>query len=926
MERVEDIRIWIDKAVALPVIRYHFGRGKSLLRIAAGFFTIRGYSLIRSATDGKKVWLLVGVEEPGEQRARKVMVDQIMHDLRSGRDISRYQAVKDLVDKLERKETVVVDARALNHHAKVYIVDDIVAIVASSNVSQRGFIEAIEAGVVEDNQEAVLKAIQDYDEHFKLARDITADLLAKLMEWLRFRMPWEVYLKTLDVLNVLEDVPKRKDSYRTPVSFQLSIVAMALRQIQNYGGAMVVASTGLGKTIIGTDVAFRLYQSGHIRNVIVIAPKPVHQEWKDRLRSAGIMPEIMTPDIWDRQDAVQVESFLSDVDGDWFFIIDESHDFRNRFKSNDMGGKKKKKQQERLAFQRLVPVINKHKCKVLLLTATPYSTSIDNINNQLWLLPHTTIREKGQLTLFKDDIAGKKAWRIDEAEELRDLEVASVLTTPAVAKHWADHDNGNAYVNFGDERKYFPKVTLFRSDIAPILERDVATLLAIGCFKVEAYKPGHTTLIERLVRVSWGSSPRALEDILKKVISPEGYESNFEKTSFRMSIEEREQHIGPVIKKLEQFSFDDDLKLRQFLAVLRPLLEQGNKVLVFSERHPTVVYLEKAIRHLHPDWPVESTIMQAQDGTYRMKSQKEITDFIARFAPVANKRDAQSSNQISIFLSTDAHGIGINLEDARVVINYDLAWTPIEPAQRAGRILRLWHSPRIVHLYAFVPAIAAETQELLSEENIRPIQLVAQRWATLIARHSWSSQILELPTLTTHSQQDIDLLALPTAKIASSTLYLDEMVSNEDVDADAETSPILTQHVSRYERNKKEARSIPNDIVSAKSYPGKTPRIYVLLRHADETHMVVYDLEQRRIVSYSEYQLLNLIASEPDEEPPFEDMEVVENACDECIQAWLKRHKDIPENEVLRECALYLRPNTYEDSVSGLLDEPEKIL
>jgi len=84
-----DRRIWIEKGTALAVIRHHFEDGKFLIRIAAGFFTVRGYNLIRGAASGKKMRILVGIEEPGEQRARLVMVEQIMRDLRTGRDPDR---------------------------------------------------------------------------------------------------------------------------------------------------------------------------------------------------------------------------------------------------------------------------------------------------------------------------------------------------------------------------------------------------------------------------------------------------------------------------------------------------------------------------------------------------------------------------------------------------------------------------------------------------------------------------------------------------------------------------------------------------------------------------------------------------------------------------------------------------------------------
>lgn len=260
------------------------------------------------------------------------------------------------------------------------------------------------------------------------------------------------------------------------------------------------------------------------------------------------------------------------------------------------------------------------------------------------------------------------------------------------------------------------------------------------------------------------------------------------------------------------------------------------------------------------------------------------------------------------------------MQDAQVVINYDLAWTPIEPAQRAGRILRLWREPRTIQLYAFVPSVGPETQAILSEEDLRPIQLVAQRWSTLITRHAWSSQILELPILTNDAQQDVDLLHLPTVKIDSSTIYLEEMAEGEDAGNEADTSPILTRHVSRYERYKKDARNIPNDIVSAMTYSGSTPLIYVLLRHNDQVFWVVFDLVQKRLLRYSEYQLLNLIETEPDEQPAFVDRALVEAASDECIQIWHQRHADIPLDEIVRECALFLKPSE-RDLVSDMLTD-----
>ena len=74
------------------------------------------------------------------------IVNEIMADLRRGIDVDRYAAVQELVEKMDSGEFRIVDARALPHHAKLYLVDDRVALVGSSNLSQQGLIESIEAG------------------------------------------------------------------------------------------------------------------------------------------------------------------------------------------------------------------------------------------------------------------------------------------------------------------------------------------------------------------------------------------------------------------------------------------------------------------------------------------------------------------------------------------------------------------------------------------------------------------------------------------------------------------------------------------------------------------------------------------------------------------------------------------------------------
>ena len=44
------------------------------------------------------------------------------------------------------------------------------------------------------------------------------------------------------------------------------------------------------------------------------------------------------------------------------------------------------------------------------------------------------------------------------------------------------------------------------------------------------------------------------------------------------------------------------------------------------------------------------------------------------------------------------------MQDASILVNYDLPWTVLQLAQRMGRVLRPWGAPRDVIIYNFVPS------------------------------------------------------------------------------------------------------------------------------------------------------------------------------------------------------------------------------
>ena len=112
--------------------------------------------------------------------------------------------------------------------------------------------------------------------------DLSEDLLKRLEEWLKLRDPYDIYLKTIMAL-VSEDTPSSpRPNYKTPVEFQMVVVNRALRQLNDWKGAMIVASTGLGKTVMATHIAYELRTKNEILNLMVLSPASIKGEWKKR--------------------------------------------------------------------------------------------------------------------------------------------------------------------------------------------------------------------------------------------------------------------------------------------------------------------------------------------------------------------------------------------------------------------------------------------------------------------------------------------------------------------------------------------------------------------------------------------------------------------------------------------------------------------
>jgi len=118
---------------------------------------------------------------------------------------------------------------------------------------------------------------------------------------------------------------------------------------------------------------------------------------------------------------------------------------------------------------------------------------------------------------------------------------------------------------------------------------------------------------------------------------------------------------------------------------------QNRKVLLFSYYKDTIQwvldYLKEAVAEDDELSCYEGRIAAVTgDGSVDGVTRK---DAVHGFAPNSTDAPEGSTDDYDILIATDVLGQGVNLQDARNVINYDLPWNPMRVVQRNGRIDRV---------------------------------------------------------------------------------------------------------------------------------------------------------------------------------------------------------------------------------------------
>jgi superfamily II DNA or RNA helicase len=535
-------------------------------------------------------------------------------------------------------------------------------------------------------------------------------------------------------------------------SFQQEGLREAIRLIDRHGGVVVSDAVGLGKTYIGMGLLEHYIlgkrRKGHIPRGLVICPAQLRDlVWIPRLNEYGIKVDVIS------QEAVSRENFnWRDHNSYDLVLVDESHNFRNpgagRY-PNLMKLLATGNPNTIVVLMTATPINNSiwdlyNQISFITRGQDTFFREY-GIRNLKGFFREVQDGGADMFTLLEQIMVRRSRQdvkqRLAAGEEIR-IPGKGIIHFPERRLYSVNYDLAATYDGFyekivsrieslalisfnieqyrkGEIDKEVERVQQYSSALIGILKtlylkrlESSLTAFEISIRRQQQFQERfYDTLVnhDRLLDAATNRRLLALEamqddtseDEIEAIIAelPEADITEYNLPAIRRELERDMNALDRILEMVETVQqIGDETKRDVKLAEVKTLLANdlhSHKVLIFSYYRDTAEYLYKALLEdisWQETWerpPVIEAIYGKTDPVSREK-------LVKRFAPVANAVEGDtredtlhSEAEIDILISTDVLSEGQNLQDAGIIINYDLHWTPIRMIQRAGRIDRL---------------------------------------------------------------------------------------------------------------------------------------------------------------------------------------------------------------------------------------------
>lgn len=715
-------RAYFNSGGALKNLIHLLSLHPSLIRISSAFFDISALRIVLSYIEGQfELRLMIGFHDRlRADSSIQPVFDEIRRAIRNGLADDVLPTAK-LIYAAVNGGTLVFKAFQAKYnerlHAKMYFADEKAVLLGSANFSSSGLQRNIEGTYYIENAKEVAALVEDFDNYWALAEDITDKVKTILSRQLDQppMSPYEFYLLCLHHL-----YPKPEKSSTSSRNFHLTdyqthVVIMARQLLEEQHQAIVIAPTGTGKTVMGCRIALELRELGIIHRAVVICPGNLVAKWERHFAAFGLGRDVYGIEQMSQPRAFEPDSYiqtvLQNLGKKTLLIIDECHNSRNLYGRDSKTGRRRiaKGVSQLLAIQKRP----EHPISIGF-TATPYSKDWADLETQLAIVGRNT--------------------SVKRAEDLEGEPILHI-TLPFIVQQYAKKDEIGLYLDFGKNKWRFSNIDIQPQIIFDFPYPELITELdqLVFEFRVEARNslstlPMFELLDSEDVDDSEGESESEIVDVLEDIDSHELsrpldeariMRSRMWSPTMLKSAFSSIQALHPTILKFIEMSDKcinrDEVKSRlermklvaenalqrpddkaeRLLDLLRGIPTK-EKVLIFCERRATVEYLADLIR------PIRADVSMVVGGT---KGKARRAEIVKHFSPISNGASnlKGSEKEINTLVATNCISEGLDFQDADHLVNYDLPWTPLTLVQRLGRLDRPTEFHRTFKVHNFVP-------------------------------------------------------------------------------------------------------------------------------------------------------------------------------------------------------------------------------
>lgn len=290
-----------------------------------------------------------------------------------------------------------------------------------------------------------------------------------------------------------------------------------------------------------------------------------------------------------------------------------------------------------------------------------------------------------------------------------------------------------------------------------------------------------------------------------------------------------------------------DRKLKELLDLCRKT-HGGEKLLIFTQFADTADYLHKALK----DNGVQR-IAKVTGGT----GKDDLHDTVRSFSPKSNDAESAGLTELRVLITTDTLSEGQNLQDAHIIVNFDLPWAIVRLIQRAGRVDRIGQESPDILCYCFLP-----------EDGVDKI---------ITLRERLQARIKENADLVGADEKFFEGNAVNLEQVFNEELNLDE--EDDDTDLISRCHDIWRNAVKDDDAFRRRIENMQDVVFSGKrAAKDQTTGALAYVKTGDSRHILAHVGDNGEVLTQSQSAILDMMECQPEEpraQPPKSHHELV---------------------------------------------------